>query len=166
LPAAPLPESLVSFSRRRLARCTARSIACFFPRSTSSPPRRWQHRWFLSLIDVLPAAPLSASHVSFSCQWLACRAARCIACSFHSSTTFPPRRCLHRLISSLDDVWPSALLAASLVSFTHRLLARRAARCIAGFICLSLSRPPHRSPDRSCLSLARRAGLCIAHLPV
>jgi hypothetical protein len=33
---------------------------------TPCPPSRWLHHWFLSLIDVLPAAPLTASLVSFS----------------------------------------------------------------------------------------------------
>jgi hypothetical protein len=136
LPAAPLAALLVSFSSRRLARRAARCIACFFLLPTSCPPRRSLHCLFRSLLDVLPAAPLAALRVSFSCRPLA-----------------PPRRSLHRSFLSLVDVLPAAPLAESLVSFSCRRHARRAARSVARFFLLSTSCPPRRSLNRSFLSL-------------
>jgi hypothetical protein len=176
LPAAPLSALLVSFPDRHLPHRAAGSIAGFFVISTSCPPRRSLHLVTL-LINVWHAAPLAASHVSFSCQQLARRAARFIACFFLLPTTFPPRRSLHRLISSLVDVWPSALLAASLVSFACHCLDRRTGRQIAhaslslaapvSASLISLSRPPRRSPDRSFLFVARcaLAGFCDSIAP-
>jgi hypothetical protein len=73
--AAPLAASLVSFSSGRLARGAARCNGRFIFLSTSFPPRRSQHRSFLSLADVSPAAPLAVSCVTFACRRLARRAA-------------------------------------------------------------------------------------------
>jgi hypothetical protein len=64
LPAIPLDVSLLSCSRRRLARRAAPCIACFFLLPTSCPPYRLLNRSFLSLADVMPAAPLAASGVT------------------------------------------------------------------------------------------------------
>jgi hypothetical protein len=122
LPAAPLTASLVSLHS-----------------STSCSPRRSLRRLFLSLRDILPAAPLAVTLVSFTCRRLARRAAHCVACFFHSSSSCSPRRSLHCPFLSLFDVLHAALLAKSLVTFTRRHLARRAARCIACFFHLSTS---------------------------
>jgi hypothetical protein len=78
LPAVPLGASLVSFTRQSLACPAARCIACYLQSLTSLPPLRSQHRLILSLVDVLPAAPLAESLDSFPCQRLARCAARCI----------------------------------------------------------------------------------------
>jgi hypothetical protein len=110
------------------------------------------HRVFLSLVDVLPAAPLAASLVSFSCRWLSRRATRCIASFFHPSTSYLPCHSQYRLLLSLVDVLLVTPLNASLVSFPHRCLAR-AARCIACFFHLSTSRPPRCSLYRLILFL-------------
>jgi hypothetical protein len=64
--AVPLAESLVSFSRRSLARHGARCVTCLFLLTMSYPPRRSLNRSFLSLADALPGAPLVVSFVCFS----------------------------------------------------------------------------------------------------
>jgi hypothetical protein len=152
LPAAPLAESLVSFSYRRHARGAARCIARFFLSTMPRSPRRSLHRSFLSLADVLTTAPLAASFVSFSGRRLARRTARCRACFFLLLTSCPPRRSLHRSFLSPSDVLPAAPLAESLVSFSGRRLARRAARSLRRSFLLT-SCPPRRSLHRSFLSL-------------
>jgi hypothetical protein len=68
LPAALLAASLVSFSRRRLARYVARCIPRFFLLPTTCPPCRSLHRSFLSLADVLFAALLAVPLVSLTGQ--------------------------------------------------------------------------------------------------
>jgi hypothetical protein len=117
-PAAPLAASLVSFPCQRSARCAARCVARFFLLSTFFPPRRSTRRSFLSVADVLPAAALAVSLVSFSCQGFARRAVRCIARFFFSSTSCPPHRSLFGSFLPLVDVFVAARLAASLVSFS------------------------------------------------
>jgi hypothetical protein len=109
------------------------------------PPRSSVDRLFLSLVNDLADVPLAESLVSFACRRLAHRAAHWIACFFPPSTSCSPRRSpnhlflrlltacparrsLHRLFVLLVNVLPAASLAASLVSFTRRRLARRAAR--------------------------------------
>jgi hypothetical protein len=76
LPVSLHAVSLVSDTRRRVARRTAPCIARFFLLPTSCPPRRSLYHSFLSLADVLLAAPLAVSLVSFSCRRLARSAAR------------------------------------------------------------------------------------------
>jgi hypothetical protein len=67
LPAAPLAASLVSFPRRRLARCSAPCIArLFLVHTSASPPRRSRNPSFLSVVEVFPAVPLAVSLVSFT----------------------------------------------------------------------------------------------------
>jgi hypothetical protein len=166
LPATPLAASLDSFTRRCHARRAARCIARFFRWSTSCPPRRSLRRSFLSLVDVLPAAPLAASFVSFARRYLARRPARCIArffllptcCPPHRSLyrlfrTCPSRRVLHRSFLSLADDMPDAPLAASLVSSACQRFALRSARYIACFVHSTTSFPPRLSLRRSFLSL-------------
>jgi hypothetical protein len=75
LPAALLAASLVSFACRRLARRATHCVTCFFPLSTSYPPRRLLHPLLLSLGDFFPVAPLTESLVSFASPRLARRAA-------------------------------------------------------------------------------------------
>jgi hypothetical protein len=65
LPAARYAGSLVSFTRRDFPRCAARCIVCFLHSLRSFPPCRSLHRSFLSDADVLPAAPLAVSLVTF-----------------------------------------------------------------------------------------------------
>jgi hypothetical protein len=154
LPAALVTGSLVLFTRRRFARRAAHCIARFFLLPTSCPPRWSLHLLFLSPAGDLPAAPLAASLVSFSCQRLARRAVRCIVGFFLSSMFYPPRRSLHRSFLSLANDLSAAPLAASLVSFSSRRLARRAVRCIVGFFLSSMFCPQRRSLHRSFLSLA------------
>jgi hypothetical protein len=101
-------------------------IARFFLLMTPGPRRRSLHRSFLSLADVLPAAPLPESPVSLSRRRLARRAARGIARSFLLPTSGPPRPSLNRSFLFLADTLPAAPLAASLVSFSCRRLARSA----------------------------------------
>jgi hypothetical protein len=120
------------FLARRAARCIAPSILL----STSYLPCRLLHRTFLSLVDVLPAALLTAWLVSFSCRRLArhavhsqarslcCghlsrHAARCIARIFLLPTSFPLCRSLDRSFLSLADGFPAAPLAALRVSVTR-----------------------------------------------
>jgi hypothetical protein len=100
LPTVPFAASLVSFTRRRLGRRAARSIACSFHASTSYPPCRLLHRLLLSLVDVLPAKPLTESLVYFACRRLPRRATRCLARCFHLSMTCPPRHSVHCLFLS------------------------------------------------------------------
>jgi hypothetical protein len=132
LPAAPLDAPLVSFCCRRLARRSARCIACFFLSSTFCPPRCSVHRSFLSLVDVLPAAPLAASLVFFQ-----------------FSTFCPPRCLLHRSFLSLVDVLPAAPLAVWLVSPN----GQRVSRCVSRFFLLLTSCALCHSLHRSFLSL-------------
>jgi hypothetical protein len=151
--------------RGSLHRCAARCIARFFLLRRSRALCPSLHRSFLSLVDVLHAALLAKSLVLFPRPQLARRAAHCIACLFHLSTSCPPRRSLHRLfyslvhslpaalltaslVTSLIDMLPAASLSASLVSFPRRQLARRAAHRIACLFHLSTSCPPRRSRHR------------------
>jgi hypothetical protein len=122
--------------------------------STSCPPRRSLTRSFLSLADVLPAAPLVVSPVFFTRRRLSHRAAVCIARFFLLPMTYPPRRSLHHSFVSLADFLPAVPLVAYLVSFTRRRLARRAARCVTRFFLLLTSCAPRLSLHRSFLSLA------------
>jgi hypothetical protein len=154
LPAAPLSESLVSFSCRRLARRAAHYSTCFVLCWRSYPPRRSRNRSILSHTDVLPAAPLAASLVSFTCPPLASRAARCFSCFFLLSLSCQPRRSLNRLFPSLADDLSAAPLAALAVSFTSRGVSRGAAHCIARSFLLLSSCAPRWSLHRSFLSLA------------
>jgi hypothetical protein len=116
--------------------CTprARCITRFFQSSTTFPPRRSRCRSFLSLADACPA--------------------HFIPCFLYLSMTCPPCRSLHRSFLSLADDIPAVPLAASLVSFSCRRLACRAARCITRFSLLPTSCPPCRSLHRSFFSLA------------
>jgi hypothetical protein len=94
-PAAPLAASLVSFSCRRplapplaislvfltgqpLAYGAARCIAPFFLPPTPRSPHRSLSRLFFSPANLLPAAPLAESLVSFSRRRHAGHATRCI----------------------------------------------------------------------------------------
>jgi hypothetical protein len=54
---------------------------------------------FLSLVDVLAAAPLAASLVSITCRRLARRAAFCVACLVHSSMSCPRCRLLDPVLT-------------------------------------------------------------------
>jgi hypothetical protein len=97
----------------------------------------------------------------------------------------PPCRSLRRSFLSHAVVFPAAPLAASLLCFSSRRLARRAARCIARLFLLPTPCPPRRSLNRCFVSLddalpsaplaeslvsfsrgrhARRAARSIAHL--
>lgn len=122
------------------------NITRFFLSLAACPPRRWLHRFFLSLVDILPAAPLAVSRVSFTRRRFAHRTARCIA-RFFFVEVLPVS--LYCLLVSLIDVLPAAWLAASLVTLTSRRLARHAARCIACFFHSSTSCPTRRSLHRS-----------------
>jgi hypothetical protein len=109
------------------------------------PPCRSQYRSFLSVADVLPAAPLAAALVSFSCQRFARRAVRCIARFFFLSTSCPQRRSLHHSFLCLDNGLPAAPLAVPLVSFSCQGFARRAVLCIGRSFFSSTSCLLHRS---------------------
>jgi hypothetical protein len=61
---------------------------------------------------------------------------------------------VHRSFFSLFDVLPAALFAASIVSFSCRRIARRAAGCMARLSQWSTSISPRRSLRLSFLSLA------------
>jgi hypothetical protein len=80
-------------------------------RTSHCTQRASSDRLFPWFVNVLPTAPLAASHFSFPCRRLARRAD-------HSTTSSPPRRSLHRVFLLLVDVVPAAPLAASLVSFS------------------------------------------------
>jgi hypothetical protein len=153
LPAAPLAESLVSFSFRRLDRRAARCIARFFLLPTPRVPCRSLYRLFFSPVNLLHTAPLAESLVSFSFPRLAHRAACCIACFSHRTTGCPQRRSLNISFLSLFDGLTAAPLAGSLDSFCCRHHACHAARCIACFSHRSTSYPQRRSLNRSFLSL-------------
>jgi hypothetical protein len=84
-------------------------------------------RSFLSLADVLPASPLAVSLISFSCRRPALPAARCIASFFLLRMFCPLRRSLNRSFLSLADALSVAPLAESLVSFSCGRLASCAA---------------------------------------
>jgi hypothetical protein len=86
---------------------------------------------FLSHVISLLAVPFAASLVSFPCRQLSGRAACCIACVILLRTSCPPRCSLNRSFLPIAFVLQDALLAASLVSFDRRHLARRALRGIA-----------------------------------
>jgi hypothetical protein len=153
LTAALLSASLVSFTRRGLVRRATRCITRLFL-LMSCPARRSLDRSFGSLVEVLPAAPLAAFLVSFSCRGLARHTARFIARLFLVPTFCPPCRWLYHLFRSLVQVLPAAPLAASLVCFFCRRLAFRAARCITRFCLLLTSCAPRRMLNRSFVSLA------------
>jgi hypothetical protein len=102
--AAPLAESLISFSCGRLARRAAYWIARFFLPPTTHPPCRLLNRSFLSPADDTPAAPLTESLVSSSRRRHARRAAYWIARFFLPPTTRPPRRLMNRSFLALADV--------------------------------------------------------------
>jgi len=190
LPAALLAALLVCFPDRHLPHRAAGSIAGFFLSSTPCPPRRSLHLTFLSLANGLPAAPLAASHVPFTHSttipprrslhrlisslddvWPSALLAASLVSFTHRRLA---RRAAtpHHLFLSLADFLPAAPLAASLVSFACHCLDRRTGRRIAhaslslaapvSASLISLSRPPHRSPDRSFLFVARCAARWIA----
>jgi hypothetical protein len=123
-----LDESFVSFSCRRLARRAARCITCVFLFTTTCLLRRLLNCPFVSPADNMPAVPLTESLVSFSRRRHTRRAARCIARFFLFSTPCPSRRSLNRSFLSPADNTPAVTLAKSLVSFSFRRLAHRAAR--------------------------------------
>jgi hypothetical protein len=142
LPAVTLAASFVFCTHWYLARPAARCIAYFFHSSTSCPPPRcWLHRLFVLLVNVLPAASLAASLVSFLRRRLACRATHCVAHFSWLSTSCPLRCLLDRLFLSLVDLFSAAPLRRSLdlSSLLHRRLVRRAAHCNACLFRLSMS---------------------------
>jgi hypothetical protein len=154
-PAAPLTAALVSFSCRRLARSNARWIARFCRLSTPYLPSRSLNRTFLSLVDVLRAAPLTEWLIYFSCSHRR-RTARWIARLFLLPTPCPPCRWLYRYFLSLAVALPVTSLAASHVSFCCWCNARRTAV------------PPCRLLYRSIFSPVYRlhaAALAESHLP-
>jgi hypothetical protein len=102
--AVPHAASLVSFTGRRVARRSPYRLLLSL--GDVLPSRCSLRRLFHSLVDVLPAAPLANSLVSFPRRRLACRGAHCIVC-FFSSTAYPPRRSLNRLFLSLVDGMPA-----------------------------------------------------------
>jgi hypothetical protein len=120
--------------------------------SVSCPPCCSLNRMFLSLVDVVPATPRRSLNNSFLS--LARRAAHCIALFFLLPTSCPPCRSLYRSFLSPTDALPAAPLAESLVCFSFRRLARRAARCIARLFLLTTPRPPRRLLNRSFVSPA------------
>jgi hypothetical protein len=73
---------------------------------------------FLSLTDVMPAAPLAASLVALTRPGLGCPTARSIAHFFLLPTYCPPLSSLYRQFRLLDEVLPAAPLAASLVTLS------------------------------------------------
>jgi hypothetical protein len=95
-PTVLLTTLLIPFDCQCLRRRTACCIACFFYLLTSSPPCRSQYRSFRSLVDVIPAPPLTVSLVPFDCRRLSCRAIHCIAHSFRLLVSSPSRCLLDR----------------------------------------------------------------------
>jgi hypothetical protein len=126
LPAAPLPESLVSSSRRRHSRHAACRNACFLLVSTPCPPRCLPNHSFLSRFNVLPDVPLAESLISCARRRPTPSAARCIARFFLPPTIRPLCRLLNRSFLSLFDVLPAVPLCESLVYFSRRRLAHHA----------------------------------------
>jgi hypothetical protein len=117
-------------------------------------PRRSLNRVFLSRADDTPAVPLAESLVSFSVRSLSRLAARCIAGFVLLLTCCPRRRSLICLFLSPADNTPTVPLAESLVPFSYRRRARRAACSIAHFFIFFTTCPLRRSPNRAFLSPA------------
>jgi hypothetical protein len=108
--AVPLTVSPVFLTGQPLAGGEARCIARFFHLPTCWPPCRSLYRSFLSHADVLPAASLAVSLVSFAYRRHARRAARCIAWFSRRSISCPRCRSLNRSILSLFHALPAAPL--------------------------------------------------------
>jgi hypothetical protein len=108
-----------------------------------------QYRLFLLLGDFRTVALLAALLDSVTRGRLARRAVRSVVCLILLPTSLPPCRSLHRTFHSLVEVSTGAPLAASLVYFSYRRLARRAARWIARFFLFTTPSPTSRSPRRS-----------------
>jgi hypothetical protein len=79
----------------------------------SSPPRRSLYRSFLSIVDVFPVVPFTASLIPFDCRYLSRHTACWIARFFCVSTSSPPCRSMYLSFLSLVNVFPAVLLTAS-----------------------------------------------------
>jgi hypothetical protein len=112
------------------------------------------NRRFLSHADNTASVPLAESLISFSCRRLARFAARCIPHLFLLTTSYQSRRSQNRSFLGPAEDTPTAPLGLSLVSFSFRPLARRAARYIARFFLLPILFPLFRQLNCSVLFVA------------